>query len=42
MVVGYINERMLSILRSGMTPCTTISPVKTEYAQIAIYIEDGK
>lgn len=37
--IGYMNERMLSILASGMTACTTVSHKKTEYAQVAIYTE---
>ncbi|WP_454735423.1 hypothetical protein [Cupriavidus necator] len=37
--IGYINEAMLRILRSGLTACTTISPGKTEHAQIPLYTD---
>ncbi|CAJ0701791.1 hypothetical protein LMG19089_02927 [Ralstonia edaphis] len=38
-VIGYINEQTARILASGMTVCTHISHVKTEYAQVALSAE---
>lgn len=37
--VGYINERTLSIIKSGSVCCTHISPKQTEFQQIALYAE---
>lgn len=39
MVIGYINEQTARILASGLTVCTHISHVKTEYAQVALSAE---
>ena len=37
--IGYMNERAVSILAQGSVMCTHVSPVKTEFQQIAIYKE---
>lgn len=41
-LIGYVNERMLSVLASGMVACTHISPTKTQFQQVAIYVEADK
>lgn len=37
--IGYMNERAVSILAQGSVMCTHVSPTKTQFQQVAIYVE---